>query len=318
VTGEPAAGRTVFTFWEPAGEMSAYLRLCLRTWEQALPGYPIVVLDRAGLDRYIDPDVYDLPTLEQVPLPMQKDAIMVAVLERHGGVFMDVDTLAFRDLAPLIEGLDRSDTVMLGMHMAFLAARPGAPVLSIWRAGIQEKLHRLAGEGPPPGGLKWDHLGNRELRSALETLAGERPGRQPVGAGALGAAARITGGLQHRRWAPRMDRGLDRLENGLAKRRLRLLFRGPLRDRLALLDARRTGYIAETAHFRSRRLSTRRKYERFWFEEDLDVGTVTALDPVIVGLHNSWTPPWFSALSESEVLGGRCLLSRTLRHLLSG
>ena len=35
-----------FAFWEPAGQMSPYLRLCLRTWEQNLPGYSIVVLDR--------------------------------------------------------------------------------------------------------------------------------------------------------------------------------------------------------------------------------------------------------------------------------
>jgi hypothetical protein len=36
-----------------------------------------------------------------------------------------------------------------------------------------------------------------------------------------------------------------------------------------------------------------------------------------VGLHNSWTPHWYSSLSEDEVLAHDCLLSRTLREALS-
>lgn len=308
-------GPTIFTYWEPAGEMSPYLQLCLRTWERHLPGPRIVVLDRERALGMLDDGAFDGETLRSLSPAMQKDVLMVAVLERHGGVFMDVDTLVFRDLAPLLEPLRRSGAVMLGMHMAFLAALPDSRLLAVWRSEVQDRLHRLAVAGTPPDGLPWDHLGNAALRSALDRLAGEVGAAPPITARLLGVAERIAAA------APRSGPGasaMRRLGGAAERRRLQRIVRGPLRDHLTILDARTTGFIAEAAHLRSPRIPARRAYERFWFEDDLPVTAVTALDPVIVGLHNSWTPSTFAALGGDDVLGGTSLLSRTLRHLLAG
>ena len=41
--------------------------------------------------------------LKKFKLMTQKDAVMVAVLEEHGGIFMDADTIVLRDLNPITE-----------------------------------------------------------------------------------------------------------------------------------------------------------------------------------------------------------------------
>jgi hypothetical protein len=291
---------SVFTFWEPRGEMSGYLRMCLRTWEQNLPGDSIVVLDYDSLGDHLGADVYDMSILRRLPLSMQKDALMVAILEQHGGVFMDVDTLVLGDLSPVLRPLERSESVMFGMHCGFLAARP----------------HEFAAHGPPEGGLPWDYLAGAALEEVLEGMVTSSDIREPMRARVLGRSAHLA--ARSTPTVPRRGRlgiGLDRVARGLSKRRLRSVVRSRLAHRLAMLDPGRGGFIPETQHFGSRRMTTRQKYERFWFEDDLDPDEVASRGPV-VGLHNSWTPDWYRRLPEDAVLEQDCLLSKTLRRLL--
>jgi mannosyltransferase OCH1-like enzyme len=88
--------KTIFSFWEPTGSMTPYLELCVRTWKRNLPGYEIIFLDYSNLGNYLPEGTYEMTVLKRLPLMMQKDAVMVAVLKEHGGIFMDADTLVKR------------------------------------------------------------------------------------------------------------------------------------------------------------------------------------------------------------------------------
>ena len=131
---------TIFTFWEPSDRLTPYLALCKETWEVHLSAYNVVVLDYANLHEYVDPAVFDLDSLRRFPLPSQKDAVMAAVLKEHGGVFMDMDTIAVGDIGPVVELLERSEVVMFLTHLAFMAARPNARLLGLMYEGIRDKL----------------------------------------------------------------------------------------------------------------------------------------------------------------------------------
>ena len=58
------------------------------------------------------------------------------------------------------------------------------------------------------------------------------------------------------------------------------------------------------------------QYLKYWFESDLDLNAVRDVNPILVGLHNSWTPSWYKKLSQDQVLQNHCLLSRTLCGIL--
>ena len=120
--------------------MTPYLKLCMRTWELNIPDYEIVVLDYSNLDSYIDHGTYDMSVLRKLDLNVQKDAILVAVLNEHGGVFMDVDTIVTRDISPIVRRLGRTEVVTFNLHLGFVAARPHSRLLTAWTKEAQARL----------------------------------------------------------------------------------------------------------------------------------------------------------------------------------
>lgn len=172
--------------------MTPYLRLCMRTWTRALPGWEIVVLDRSNLGGYLREGTCAMETLERFGLPAQKDAILAAILEQHGGIFMDVDTLVTSDLSPILRLLRRTELVLFDLHVAFVAARPGARLLTLWRRRVQQRLARLGAGTLGAEQRAWDHRGNAALDDAMTGMLGA----SPVGR-AYGALARRRGS-----WSP--------------------------------------------------------------------------------------------------------------------
>lgn len=69
----------------------------------------------------------------------RSDLLRLEVLERHGGIYLDLDVLTVRSYAPLLdaemvmggEGIDSS----YGLCNAVIMAAPGARLLRSWRAG---------------------------------------------------------------------------------------------------------------------------------------------------------------------------------------
>ena len=132
----------VFTFWEPKAALPGYVRLCLETWRKNLPGCEVVVLDYETLGDWLTPAEQEAVLWKGMTFAMQSDCIRCAVLKKHGGIWLDADTVLTR---PLDERFARADVTMIARRMngavvnygAFIrAARPEAKFLCDWHAAL--------------------------------------------------------------------------------------------------------------------------------------------------------------------------------------
>ena len=301
----------IFTFWEPRGAVVPYIALCMKTWPRAFAGREVVVLDHARVREYLDEPPYDMDLLRRLPLPIQKDAITVAVLRRHGGVFLDADTLAVGDVAPLVDALTRTEVVMIAMHMAVVAARPGARLLDLWYAGIEEKLAALR-DGGAVSPVPWDFTGNSVLLRSMDALVATHEDK-PL---PLAVADHAVDWLAARGMSAGRGAATRRVAELVVRKRRALYFRTIYRPYLTMLDRDAQGFMPELLNAAAGAGETAARYRRYWFESDAGVETALRPGQALIGLHHSWTPPWYTRLSEAEVLAHPCLLSRTLRHLL--
>jgi mannosyltransferase OCH1-like enzyme len=313
--------RVVFTFWEPRNKIIPYLELCRKTWEKNLQDHTIIVLDYSNINNYLPRGTYDIALLRQLSLPMQKDAISVAVLKEYGGVFMDIDTLVVRDIFPIVCRLENTEVVMFGTHLAFLAARPNSYVLALWLERIQEKLAKIARENSTKVEIPWDYVGNSTLSAVMDEIINSSSFNRMQ----TKAVDKFTQLINRQpSLGPGFKKILNRLHDSFLWRRRRFAFSTVYRKYLTMLDRKKHSYILEAKHYEAKhtnseakRLSPEDKYLKYWFENNVDVDTVIQISPIIVGLHNSWTPQWYKELSEKNVLEYNCLLSRTIHYILA-
>jgi len=312
--------RKIFTFWEPKENVTPYLQLCLKTWAIRLPRHKIIILNYSNLDNYIPPGTYDYSLLKKFKLMTQKDAVMVAVLEEHGGIFMDADTIVLRDLNPIICKLDKTEAIMFGKHCAFVAARPGSYLLKLWRKAIQDRIHRILNDGHDVKNLSWDVFSNSVLESAMDEIIMSNKlvssiQKYMVDAWALYLKETIKKDDVE---AFRGRELLHRISNSVLERKRNLLFRTVYKIYLTMLDSNKYGFIPEAKYFKSKLMEPQEKYRQFWFTNKCDIKNVFMDKQSLIGLHNSWTPQWYKDFSERDVLEHDCLLSRTFQYLLEG
>ena len=305
---------TIFTFWEPRDKVTPYLQLCRETWDKRLADHEIVVLDYSNLGNYLAAGVFDLAALERVPLAMQKDAVMVAVLHRHGGLFMDMDTLIVDDIAPVLQTLRRTGVVMFAQHLAFVAARPGAALMTPWLDGVGKNLTRIANGETDPATVPWDYLGNAPLTSAYFDLLDRSRLLRMIRRSAIGRRCWPSASATPRTAFSGPMMGPTRAP--LWKRAARAIVGASFSDQLIMLDRSSYGFIAESRDGTAIPISSKEQYLRFWFEEEGDTDKVLRPGTSVIGLHHGWTPAWYREFSRDEVLAHGCLLSRTLARLL--
>ncbi|MCK7574523.1 MAG: hypothetical protein MZV65_00365 [Chromatiales bacterium] len=116
---------------------------------------------------------------------------------------------------------------------------------------------------------------------------------------------------------PRWRNFISRAGKSLERRKRELYFRKFFSRYINILDRWEYGFIAEALYFKSKIITSEEKYEKFWFDNSIDVQEVFRPNQSVIGLHNSWTPQWYKELSDKDVLENECLLSRTLRYLLT-
>jgi hypothetical protein len=308
--------KTIFIFWEPKGAMPGYLKLCRKTWEAALSGYRIIDLDYSNLEEYIEPGAFDIPSFKKLRLHMQKDVIMAAVLKKNGGIFLDIDNIVLKDIAPIVRKLRRSQIVSFGMHLGIMAARPQATLFTPWLEGVRERLARLEAHPEERETMNWGHWGNRILEDEMDRMI-----RDSGVAGAIqaGIGDCVIGALRMMPVGPARVRGmLGRIGEALRTRRRNYFFDTALRHTWDMLDPDEYGLWPEALRDKSRLVRSRTKYLRFWFEGNRSVSDPFHGDAVIIGLHNSWTPEEYMKLTPEEILRDDRLLSRTFRRLLGG
>ena len=310
--------KTIFSFWEPQGSMTPYLRLCKKTWERHLSHYNIVFLDYSNLDKFLPPDTFDLSVLKQLKPMLQKDAVMIGVLREQGGIFMDADTIVTKDISPIINKLKDTEMVMFNTHLAFVAARPGSYVLDLWLKGVQRKLKGLAKKNMVDHDLNWDFFGNSVLSDVMDEMiynAGHvgKFQKHVFSKGILAMRPNIKDSEPH---LPKLKIIFYKLCNFLKRKERDVLFDIIFKKRLMILDRLKYGFIPEANYFKKRWMTAEQKYVNFWFENIIQSKDVFMNNQMVIGLHNSWTPQWYKDLSEQDILDNDCLLSRTLKDLI--
>ena len=154
---------TVWCLWEPPDRVPGYLRACLRTFERNA-GLEVRLLcadDVSVLCPAMRPELAArAPTLGQ-----RSDYYRAHVLAEHGGLWLDLDSVVFRDLRALMDGLTSHEVVARRNRRAQLstsplAMRPG-PAAHRWVALQAELL-----EGGKA--LSWTALGSDALTQACE------------------------------------------------------------------------------------------------------------------------------------------------------
>ncbi len=150
----------VFAFWESDNEMPAYLKLCIQTWHKNIPNCEIHIINYQNIDKYIE-GVYETNLLKKIPLAMQSDIIAAAVLEKFGGLFLDIDSIVTADLFQIFNTISTDKLIAFGnerkaIHIAVLYSKnPNNRIVREWRKGAQEKLI-----GDFPSKMNWDYFGN--------------------------------------------------------------------------------------------------------------------------------------------------------------
>ena len=131
----------IFTFWEPSKHIPSYIKLCMQTWTKFLPDYEIVVLDYSNLDEYLSKNCYDKSLFtSKYSLAKQADAIRCAVLNKHGGIWLDADSIVTSNkFNEIIQ--NKSDFTVIDRHIAFIKANKGAKILQLWENEARERIY---------------------------------------------------------------------------------------------------------------------------------------------------------------------------------
>lgn len=135
----------IFTFWEPNNSLPGYIKLCIKTWKKYLPNYyKIVILDYHSLHNYLDFKLIEKITCKRMTLPIQADAIRIAILRKFGGIWMDPDTIITK--YNCFNMLNGSDLIMFGssknktQYIGFIYASKNSTILKVW---LEEIIVRI-------------------------------------------------------------------------------------------------------------------------------------------------------------------------------
>ena len=176
----------IFTFWEPHNSLPGIIKLCIRTWKKFLPkDYIIIILDYHNLKNYLSLKIINKILCKKMTLPIQADAIRVAILQKYGGFWMDCDTIITN--SDFINMFNNSDLFLFGnskdnkANIGFIYAKNNSTILKTWldRIIIRTRIYkyRLFLKAIFPIKyfiinfnklLTWDYLGNGILNQIIK------------------------------------------------------------------------------------------------------------------------------------------------------
>mmetsp|Transcript_93086 Transcript_93086/g.216338 ORF Transcript_93086/g.216338 Transcript_93086/m.216338 type:complete len:571 (-) Transcript_93086:22-1734(-) len=137
------APRILWTYWDQGADaMPAFNKLCVDSWKVLNPTWCVEVVDRESLRTLVEHE--DLPrTLDALSLHQHRaDCAKLALLRRHGGVYLDSSVLVFADLATVMSWLDIEEGRLdfSGFYLRthdfvenwFMACRQESPLVVAW------------------------------------------------------------------------------------------------------------------------------------------------------------------------------------------
>jgi mannosyltransferase OCH1-like enzyme len=172
--------KRIFTYWvNPPEGLYPYIQLCLQTWFEHIPELELVVLDHENIKEWIDREDFDFNKFVLLPLPYQSDIASMAVLAKHGGIFMDADTIIFKDIFEEVEKINPEKFVAFGypntlnIHMAIMMClNPGNVFMCEAAEIVIKRLNDITLEqipsryGDSSTGIIWSHFGNEVIHIA--------------------------------------------------------------------------------------------------------------------------------------------------------
>lgn len=138
--------KRVFTFWEPKERVPGYVRLCMETWKDRLPGYETTVLDYETLGDWLTEEEQREVLCRKMTLAMQSDCIRCAVLKKHGGVWLDADSVLTKPLDERFSAADctivarRQDGGLVHYAAYISATKPEAKFLCDWHRELKPRV----------------------------------------------------------------------------------------------------------------------------------------------------------------------------------
>lgn len=152
----------IWTFWEPKDKIPYYIQLCMKTWTKFLPEANVTVLDFSNIQKYINVNEFGENLLSgRFSLPQIADAIRVMLLEKYGGIWLDVDTIILDRSAKNFFDSNKSLTFFGNIkerdcHTAFIITKQRSECLTLWLNFIRERLNTLT----PQTAIGWDFFSN--------------------------------------------------------------------------------------------------------------------------------------------------------------
>ena len=122
----------IWTFWEPRDKMPVYIQMCMETWKKFLPDAEVIMVDRSNLKEYVDMGDFEETLFSSgLSLPLISDAVRAFLLDEHGGIWLDADTIFLNESVRKYFVDDGSQTVTFfgspskpSVHLAFIKSIP--------------------------------------------------------------------------------------------------------------------------------------------------------------------------------------------------
>lgn len=174
----------IFTFWEPIKNIPKYLQLCIKTWKKFLPEYEIKILDYKGVKEYLGESLFSSIIYKNMSLHIQSDAIRVAILQKYGGIWMDVDTIITN--RKFLNELEKneSELVMIGeekykvQHIGFIFATANSSILTEWLNQIIININKSKQINNRTKKIEtlnqWNYLGNGIIDPLVRNISSKK------------------------------------------------------------------------------------------------------------------------------------------------
>jgi hypothetical protein len=137
--------RTFHWVWLGGKKMPDEFVAFRRSWARLHPDWQIIVWDEASL-----PPLRNQQWFDQLPTWSQKvDLASFEILHRHGGVYLDTDFECFRNIEPLLRGLDWFGASEDDVHTChgIVGAVPGHPLIDRIVEGFSHSIASQPGAG---------------------------------------------------------------------------------------------------------------------------------------------------------------------------
>ena len=138
-----------------------------------MPEYDVQILDYNRVKNYIGGYIFSKIISKNMTLPIQADAIRIALLKKFGGIWMDPDTIITN--GDFLKNLEKYELVMIGekdkQHVGFIFASNNSSIINCWfneiirRVKIVKQYEQILKKRKR---VKWNYLGNGIIDKLLK------------------------------------------------------------------------------------------------------------------------------------------------------